>query len=73
MRLRRGTLKKISDATHIRTTRLCDYVATRGRPRLERARKLEDACFELGINIPAEVWRCGTSAEIKGRLILSEE
>lgn len=73
MRLQKGTLKKLSKATGISNTRLCDYAATRGRPRPDRARQLESACLELGIDIPAHVWLLGTSAEIKGRLFLSEQ
>lgn len=73
MRLKRGTLQKISLATGIPNTQLCDYAATRGRPRPNRARMLEAACLELGIDVPAQVWLLGTKAEIKGRLMLSEQ
>ena len=73
MRLKKGTLQKISETTGVSKPRLCDYAATRVRPRPERARELEAACLELGIDVPAQVWLLGTKAEIKGRLMLSEQ
>ena len=70
MKLRRGTLVKLSKATGLPVGTLCDYAAGRVRPRLARARKLERDCLELGIDIPTAVWCAGSSEEIKGRLAL---
>ena len=70
MRLKRGTLTKISKVSGITNTHLCNYAATRVRPRPDRARQLESACLEAGYDVPAHVWLLGTSNEIKGRLNL---
>lgn len=68
MKLRRGTLKKLSAKTGLHVCTLCDYAATRNRPRLARAQKLEADCLSMGIDVPAAIWCTGTSDEIKGRL-----
>ena len=68
MKLRRGTLVKLSKATGIDITSLCAYAAGRVRPRPDRARKLEAVCQELGVDVPAAVWVLGSSDQIKGRL-----
>ena len=68
MRLKKGTLQKLSDVSGVPAPRLSDYSATRIRPRPARARLLESACLQLGYDCPAAVWLLGTSSEIKGRL-----
>jgi hypothetical protein len=73
MRLKKGTLQRLSALTGISKPRLCDYTATRVRPRPNRARELESVCQKLGIDIPAHIWLLGSSSEIKGRLFLSEK
>lgn len=65
MNLPKGILKKLEEKTGIASTRICDYAATRVRPKLPRAKELERACLKLGLDCPAEVWRCGSSEEIK--------
>lgn len=68
MKLPRGTLKKLESKTGISPQRLSDYAAARIRPGRKRALDLENACRQIGRDVPAVVWLYESSREIKSRL-----
>ena len=71
MRLPKGSLLGLHKITGIPTPHLCDYVAGRRFPSRKRAIVLEEACKELGLDVPKELWMFGTSEKIKTALSAS--
>ena len=68
MRLSKGILQKLHEHTEISVSALSDYAATRKRPGRKRALDLENACRQIGRDVPAVVWLYESSREIKSRL-----
>lgn len=68
MRLPKGTLTILSNQTGLKNNYLSDLVSTRSRPGRQRSIDLEEACKELGLDVPKELWMFGASDKIKAAL-----
>lgn len=68
MRLPKGTLTKLAEATDLNNNYLCDLVSTRSRPGRTRSIELEEACKKIGLDVPRTTWLFGTTNEIKKAL-----
>lgn len=68
-RLPRGTLIPLIEKTGLPKQYLSDIVATRRRPGRKRAKFLEHAAREIGLDIPAAVWLFGSTADIRSALL----
>ena len=67
-RIKNGTLKQLSEITGIKVSYLSDLAATRRRPSWMKARELEKAAAEIGLEVLATTWIEGSEAEIKQAL-----
>ena len=68
MRLKNGTLIKLSEKTKLPIQVLSDYAGTSKRPGRIRAILLEKSAKKIGVNIPAVMWLYGTEKQIKAEL-----
>ena len=68
MKLKNGTLIKLSKITKLSVQALSDYAGTNKRPTRNRAVLLEKAARKMGVGIPAVMWLYGSGEEIKNKL-----
>ena len=68
MRLKNGTLTKLSKITRLPIQVLSDYAGTSKRPGRVRAVMLEKSAKKIGAEIPAILWLYGTAKQIKAEL-----
>ena len=68
MKLKNGTLIKLSKFTKLSVQVLSDYAGANKRPTRNRAVLLEKAARKMGVGIPAVMWLYGSGEEIKTKL-----
>ena len=69
----RGTFKKISKESGYSDSYISDLIHGRKKAGRKRAPVLEQACKNLGINTPKELWVFGSIEEIKAVLSKSSK